>query len=98
MARPLSLELRFARRFPAPVAMPEDPAPQPASAYRFDRYELRPGERLFLADGAPVKLGAPAFTCCRPLSGMRRNRHAGVHPPHREGSGNLDRAPLPGSR
>jgi predicted ATPase/DNA-binding winged helix-turn-helix (wHTH) protein len=29
--------------------------------YRFGRYELRPGQRLLLADGAPLPVGARAF-------------------------------------
>jgi predicted ATPase/DNA-binding winged helix-turn-helix (wHTH) protein len=32
-----------------------------APSYCFDRYELRPGERVLLADGAPVRLGGRAF-------------------------------------
>ena len=32
----------------------------PASC-RFDRFELRPSERVLLADGAPVALGSRAF-------------------------------------
>lgn len=32
-----------------------------APSYRFDRYELRPAERVLLADGAPVRLGGRAF-------------------------------------
>lgn len=33
----------------------------PAAVYRFDRYEVKPAERLLLADGAPVRLGGRAF-------------------------------------
>ena len=29
--------------------------------YRFERYELRPAQRLLLADGEPVALGGRAF-------------------------------------
>jgi predicted ATPase/DNA-binding winged helix-turn-helix (wHTH) protein len=35
--------------------------PVPADAYRFGRFELRPAQRLLLADGAPLALGARAF-------------------------------------
>src|SRR5262245_25321007 len=37
--------------------MPEPSAP----SYRFDRYELRPDERVLQRDGKPVKLGGRAF-------------------------------------
>lgn len=40
--------------------MTEGKAP-PTSSYRFDRYELRPGERVLLAGGTPVRLGGRAF-------------------------------------
>jgi hypothetical protein len=33
----------------------------PAAAWRFGRYELRPGERVLLADGVPARLGGRAF-------------------------------------
>ena len=41
--------------------MTEDKALMPAQGYRFDRYELRPAERVLLVDGAPVKCGGRAF-------------------------------------
>jgi predicted ATPase/DNA-binding winged helix-turn-helix (wHTH) protein len=41
--------------------MSEDTAQPTERVYRFDRYELRPGERVLLADGNPVKLGGRAF-------------------------------------
>jgi DNA-binding winged helix-turn-helix (wHTH) protein len=33
----------------------------PSIARRFGRFELRPSERILLADGAPVAIGARAF-------------------------------------
>ena len=33
----------------------------PVAPLRFGRFELRPSERVLLADGAPVTLGARAF-------------------------------------
>ena len=33
----------------------------PSSSHRFGRFELRPSERVLLADGAPVTIGARAF-------------------------------------
>jgi DNA-binding winged helix-turn-helix (wHTH) protein len=41
----------------------ESPAPR-----RFDRFELVPSERLLLADGAPVTIGARAFDLLVALS------------------------------
>ncbi len=41
--------------------MPNVPVPLPRTARRFGRFELRPGERVLLADGTPVVLGARAF-------------------------------------
>src|SRR5512137_3001155 len=44
--------------------MPESPVPAaapPPAAWRFARFELRPGERQLVADGVPVKLGGRAF-------------------------------------
>jgi predicted ATPase/DNA-binding winged helix-turn-helix (wHTH) protein len=35
--------------------------PRPPDAYRFGRFELRPAQRLLLADGAPLPVGARAF-------------------------------------
>jgi predicted ATPase/DNA-binding winged helix-turn-helix (wHTH) protein len=35
--------------------------PAPADGYRFGRFELRPAQRLLLADGAPLPVGARAF-------------------------------------
>ena len=52
--------------------------PPPAPAYRFDRFELRPGERLLLADGAPVKLGGRAFDTLVALL-ERRDRVVSKH-------------------
>ena len=55
------------RRYASPMAarphgsISEHPTSLPAPAYRFDRYEVRPAERLLLADGAPVKLGGRAL-------------------------------------
>ena len=40
---------------PAPAAAP------PPAAWRFARFELKPGERQLVADGVPVKLGGRAF-------------------------------------
>jgi predicted ATPase/DNA-binding winged helix-turn-helix (wHTH) protein len=42
--------------------MPDTPAPAtPFAPLRFGRFELRPSERVLLADGAPITLGARAF-------------------------------------
>jgi predicted ATPase/DNA-binding winged helix-turn-helix (wHTH) protein len=41
--------------------MPEDSTFPTEPVYRFERYELRPGERTLLADGDQVKLGGRAF-------------------------------------
>ncbi|HSN45108.1 MAG TPA: winged helix-turn-helix domain-containing protein [Casimicrobiaceae bacterium] len=44
--------------------MSESPAPAaalPPAAWRFARFELKPGERQLVADGVPVKLGGRAF-------------------------------------
>src|SRR5688572_28136928 len=35
--------------------------PRSPDAYRFGRFELRPAQRLLLADGAPLPVGARAF-------------------------------------
>ncbi len=35
--------------------------PASPDAYRFGRFELRPAQRLLLADGAPLAVGARAF-------------------------------------
>ncbi|WP_280155386.1 winged helix-turn-helix domain-containing protein [Piscinibacter sp. XHJ-5] len=35
--------------------------PAPAEACRFGRFELRPAQRLLLAEGAPLPVGARAF-------------------------------------
>ena len=40
---------------PVPAAAP------PPAAWRFARFELKPGERQLVADGVPVKLGGRAF-------------------------------------
>ncbi|MFO1315513.1 MAG: winged helix-turn-helix domain-containing protein [Burkholderiales bacterium] len=41
--------------------MPEDAPPPAAAVFRFDRFELRPRERVLLADGESVRLGGRAF-------------------------------------
>src|SRR5262245_36970727 len=47
---------------PATSAMPDEPSALiPAAFRRFGRFELRPGQRALLVDGAPVALGARAF-------------------------------------
>ena len=47
-----------------------NPSPTSVSAAtrRFDRFELRPSERVLLADGAPINLGARAFDVLVALS------------------------------
>jgi DNA-binding winged helix-turn-helix (wHTH) protein len=41
--------------------------PALADAYRFGRFELRPAQRLLLADGAPLPVGARAFDLLQAL-------------------------------
>jgi len=41
--------------------MPEEQASPPAPNWKFDRFELRPAERVLSVDGQPVKLGGRAF-------------------------------------
>ena len=43
------------------VALSCGTAPTTPDAYRFGRFELRPAQRLLLADGAPLAVGARAF-------------------------------------
>jgi DNA-binding winged helix-turn-helix (wHTH) protein len=40
----------------------------PSAPRRFDRFELHPAERLLLADGVPVTMGARAFDLLVALS------------------------------
>lgn len=52
---------------------PSPPSPAPSiGACRFGRFALEPAERLLLADGQPVALGARAFDLLVALVGRAR--------------------------
>ena len=55
------------------------PTPPPPAMLRFGRFELQPGERRLLADGAPVAVGGRAFDLLHALAdrpGQLVSKHA----------------------